>query len=195
MATNHTLADAMYGPDGPRPAVRARARRPAPGRDPAAHARAMARIVTPLIADALALRGRLAQCRAADPGTAPPGAAEGAASLLAVFADQLLASAELLAECVRGLGGAAQIEGPDALGPAPSTARAFRRGAVGPDVRDPDVPSLLADEGQVARRLRRAIAACDARGDDRTADRLEEVLDEIERQRWFLADFFSPVPE
>lgn len=47
---------------------------------------------------------------------------------------------------------------------------------------------VLADEAQLARHLRRAIADCDDLADDGTADRLEEVLDEIERQRYFLSD-------
>jgi DNA-binding ferritin-like protein len=38
----------------------------------------------------------------------------------------------------------------------------------------------------VAVRLRQAIAMCDAHTDERTADCLEEVLDEVERQRTVL---------
>jgi hypothetical protein len=127
-----------------------------PGRgDAAAHARAVARVVNPLIADALALRRGLERSPAADAaaaGTPPDG--RDVHPLFAVFADQMRAPA------------------------APG--EAARR--------------LLENEERMAGHLRRAIAECDARGDDRTADRLEEVLDEVLWQRRFLSDLLPEAP-
>jgi hypothetical protein len=126
-----------------------------PGRGDAAHARAVARVVNPLIADALALRRGLERSPAADAaaaGTPPDG--RDVHPLFAVFADQMRAPA------------------------APG--EAARR--------------LLENEERMAGHLRRAIAECDARGDDRTADRLEEVLDEVLWQRRFLSDLLPEAP-
>jgi DNA-binding ferritin-like protein len=166
-----------------------------PSRRPTARERAVADAVTPLIADALALQRQLAAC-----GRRAPAARVGAAPLLGVFADQMRASADILAECVREVGGRPFTRGADGdadarvdagAAPTPSAPSAPRR-------RPPPLGDafrrLLADEDEVAGRLRRAIATCDAHTDDRTADRLEEVLDEVERQRTVLRGLVPPAP-
>jgi DNA-binding ferritin-like protein len=150
-------------------------------RHPTARERAVADAVTPLIADALALQRQLTVC-----GRRVPRARDGAAPLLGVFAEQMGASAELLAARVREVGGRPAtrdadasrelVDPPTAAAPVPR-----RREPAGAVFR-----RLLADEDEVAVRLRRAIATCDAHTDERTADCLEEVLDEIERQRTVL---------
>jgi hypothetical protein len=144
---------------------------PAPGAPPPAAPRARARsvdqLVAPLIGDTLALQRRMADwSRRGVAGVAAP-------ELAAVFADQLRASAALLAGCVRR-GGAA---------PAAAARGGPRLPAAAGGDRTAVVRRLLADEEAVALRLRQTIAVCDGRHDERTADRLEEVLDEIERQR------------
>ena len=162
-----------------------------PGRgDAAAHARALARLVNPLIADALALRRGLERSPAADAaaaGTPPDG--RDVHPLFAVFADQMRASADLMGECVRAAGG------------RPRARRADARAEVAPpdDGVAPAAPGeaarrLLENEERMAGHLRRAIAECDARGDDRTADRLEEVLDEVLWQGRFLSDLLPEAP-
>ncbi len=141
------------------------------------HARDVARLVNPLIADALALGRRIERC--APPPTA--GDDRHALSMFAVFADQLRASAVLMDACV----------GPVEHGARAGLADAHAGRAVPAD----DIPESSGDglrrvldgEDRMARHLRRAIATCDHRGDDWTADRLEEVLDEITLQRGYLS--------
>jgi hypothetical protein len=141
-------------------------------RHPTAHARAVADAVTPIIADALALQRRLAAARAVR-GLTPRGHA--GALPLGVFAEQMGASAELLASRVREVGGTPHTrrtddeDGPDAADAPRAAGETVRR--------------LLAEEDRVADRVRHAIAACDAHRDERTANCLEEMLDELERQR------------
>ncbi len=153
---------------------------------PTAQAAAVAEVVTPLIADALALERQLAACdrRAA---RAPFGS----------FAEQMRASAALLAARVREVGGRPHTRDSDG---ADDRAPAAPRGtAAGPADAPPArarpgdaVRQLLAHEDEVAGRLRRAIAACDARADERTASCLEEVLDEVEWQRSVLRELVPP---
>lgn len=72
--------------------------------------------MNPLIADALALRRRLKRYPAPDAiaAWAPPTGRDGP-PLLAMFADQLRASAELMSECVRAAGGTARARRVHAL--------------------------------------------------------------------------------
>jgi hypothetical protein len=136
---------------------------------------ALARLVAPLIADALALEARIARCAPADGA----GRGDPAPPPLAVFADQLRASAVLMGECA-GVAPPGRAPRADAPTNAPTDAP--------PDPPADAVRHLLDDEDRIARHLRRAIATCDRRGDDWTADRLEEVLDEVVWQRRRLAD-------
>jgi DNA-binding ferritin-like protein len=164
-----------------------------PGRvDVAAHARAVARLVNPLIADALALRRGLERSPAADAaaaGTPPDG--RDAHPLFAVFADQMRASADLMGECVRAAGGRPRARRADARADARAAAAPPDEGAAPPG----EAARRLLENGErMAGHLRRAIAECDARGDDRTADRLEEVLDEVLWQRRFLSDLLPEAP-
>jgi hypothetical protein len=149
----------------PPPAPR---QRPAPRAAGRPGAQTLARLVAPLVGDTLALQRRMA-------AWGRHGAAGGGdPALAAVFADQLRASAGVLADCVRrGV--------PAGPRPADRPAAPRRRARAADPVR-----RLLADEDAVAERLRRTIAVCDGRHDDLTADRLEEVLDEIGRQRGVL---------
>jgi hypothetical protein len=170
-----------------------------PSRRPTARERAVADAVTPLIADALALQRQLAAC-----GRRAPAARVGAAPLLGVFAEQMRASADILAECVREVGGRPFTRGADGGADGDAGARVDAGAALTTEA--PPAPRrrpaplgdafrrLLADEDEVAGRLRRAIATCDAHTDDRTADRLEEVLDEVERQRTVLRGLVPPAP-
>jgi DNA-binding ferritin-like protein len=146
--------------------------------------RAIADAVTPLVADALTLHRQLAAC-----GRRIPAARHDTGPLLGMFAEQMAASADLLAECVRGVGGrlgTREVDGTGAAGAAAVAPAAPVAPAAAPRTAGATTAAfrrLLADEDEVAARLRRAIATCDANTDERTASCLEEVLDEVERQR------------
>jgi hypothetical protein len=137
-----------------------------------ARERAVAEVVTPLVADAFALHRHLSECQAGGPAGGAAGRARaGAGPNLALFAEQMRASAELLAARVREIGG------------RPATRDSDAAAADAPAGPGDALRRLLAEEDEVAVRLRRAIAACDRRTDEQTASCLEEVLDEVELQR------------
>jgi hypothetical protein len=149
-------------------------------RRPTARARAVAEAVTPIIADARALQRQLAAC-----GRRVPRGRRDAAPLLGAFAEQMRASADLLAARVREVGGLPCTRDSDGAG-RPAASGPARR------ARGDTFRRLLADEDEVADRLRRAIATCDAHTDEGTASCLEEVLDEVELQRAVLRGLVPP---
>lgn len=162
----------------------------------AARAAAVARAVTPLVGGALALHreferyGRSGTPTDGHDAVAGPSTGPSDGPPLDAFADQLLASAQLLAECVRRTGGVVRARRGDAtaLDHAPSDVASDTADA--PAAGDA-LRRLLAGEHEFARGLRHAIAACDAHADDRTADCLEEVLDEVRRQQAVLSSLLA----
>lgn len=48
------------------------------------------------------------------------------------------------------------------------------------------VRNLIADDNHIAQKMRQAIEVCENNHDDPTANRLEEILDNVERYKWFL---------
>lgn len=97
------------------------------------------------------------------------------------FAETVLASVDIMAERVRRVGG--------------TTVRSIGHVASLQTIPDDDEPfvdsldmirRLLEDEERMAESIRKAIESCEDAKDEPTANRLEEVLDEIERQKWFL---------
>lgn len=97
------------------------------------------------------------------------------------FAEAVLGSVDIMAERVRRVGG--------------TTVRSISHVAALqtiPDDDEPFVPAmemirrLLDDEEKMAEAIRHAIEECEDAKDEPTANRLEEILDEIERQKWFL---------
>lgn len=96
-------------------------------------------------------------------------------------AETILASIDLLAERIRKIGGTT-IHSISQIGELQSIA----------DDNDPYVPPaemirrLLADNQQIARKQRDAIALCDEKRDTPTGNLLQEILDQTERRIWFL---------
>jgi starvation-inducible DNA-binding protein len=48
------------------------------------------------------------------------------------------------------------------------------------------VRNLIADDNHIAQKMRQAIEICENNHDDATSNRLEEILDNVERYKWFL---------
>ncbi len=48
------------------------------------------------------------------------------------------------------------------------------------------VRNLIADDNHIVQSIRKAIEVCENNHDDATANRLEEIIDSVERYKWFL---------
>ena len=97
------------------------------------------------------------------------------------FATNVLATVDIMAERVRRVGGTTLR----------SISHVSALQTIGDDndeyvLPDEMITRLLGDEEHIAEHIRAAIEVCTDNKDEPTANRLEEILDEIERQKWFL---------
>ncbi len=139
--------------------------------------RAVTEVVNPLIADALALYVKLKNFHWHLSGVH----FRDFHLMCDELASNVLATVDIMAERVRRVGGTT----------IRSISHVSALQTIGDDNDEYVAPNemikrLLGDEEHVAERIRAAIEVCTDNKDEPTANRLEEILDEIERQKWFL---------
>ncbi len=142
------------------------------------HVRAVTDAVNPLIADALALYVKLKNYHWHLSGPR----FRDFHLMFDEFAAAVLESVDVMAERVRRVGGTTLR----------SIGHVSQLQTIADD-NDTFVPAdemirrLLTDEESMAEHIRKAIETCEDAEDGTTANELEEILDEIERQKWFLS--------
>jgi len=55
------------------------------------------------------------------------------------------------------------------------------------------VRRLMDDNGHIAKMIRNAISVCDRNRDSATSNKLQEILDETEKRRWFLFEIVQGI--